>query len=395
MSWYYASGGQQKGPVDDAQFEAMVSAGQIRATDLVWKEGMANWQPLSSVRPGAGDIPSMAAPPVMGESTGGVGMGAGATGPEATDASVRCVECGGLFSRDNAIQYGTTWVCAACKPVFIQKLKEGTAPGGGAGSMPAPARFPLGPVNPTELAASIRARGYELDIGSCISRAWQLVTANIGIMLGVSALLAVCLFALTILGMIPCVGPLIQVALQGPLTAGAFCFLLRLKREGAATVGDAFFAFSKGWLQLVLLQIVSSIFFVVCFLPAIAAGIAMDERVLPKSVPLIGALAAVGFVPAVYLIVSWAFSSLLIVDRELDFWRAMELSRKAVGLHWWKVLLVLFLMTIVCLSGFVVCIGALFTAPIGLAILAFAYEDIFNEPVAFPFPDGGHGSTQS
>jgi uncharacterized RDD family membrane protein YckC len=38
---------------------------------------------------------------------------------------VVCAECHQVFSRENAISYGTVWVCAACKPVFIQKLKEG------------------------------------------------------------------------------------------------------------------------------------------------------------------------------------------------------------------------------------------------------------------------------
>jgi uncharacterized RDD family membrane protein YckC len=91
MSWYYASGGQQQGPVDDATFDAMIQSGQIKPADLVWKEGMANWQPLSTVRPMGGAVPPAE------------------------------------FPKDNAIQYGTTWVCATCKPQFVQRLKEGAA----------------------------------------------------------------------------------------------------------------------------------------------------------------------------------------------------------------------------------------------------------------------------
>lgn len=118
MSWYYASGGQQQGPVDDAQFDALVQSGQIKPADLVWREGMANWQPLSTVRPASGaGIPPVGAPPVVGGN------------PD----EVTCVECGGRFSRDNAIQYGSTWVCATCKPTFVQKLKEGATVGAAAG----------------------------------------------------------------------------------------------------------------------------------------------------------------------------------------------------------------------------------------------------------------------
>jgi uncharacterized RDD family membrane protein YckC len=127
MSWYYASGGQQQGPVDDAQFENMIQAGQIKPADLVWKEGMANWQPLSTVRPDVLTTASAAVP-----------MAASVTVPPVVSSGlnpdeITCVECGGRFTKDNAIQYGSTWVCASCKPVFVQKLKEGAAVGATAG----------------------------------------------------------------------------------------------------------------------------------------------------------------------------------------------------------------------------------------------------------------------
>ena len=119
MTWYYASGGQQQGPIDDAQFDAMIASGQIKPADLVWKEGMANWQPLSTVRPGVAGTPAPAPMP------GGVPPIVSGADPN----EIICVECGGRFSKDNAIQYGSTWVCASCKPVFVQKLKENVSVG--------------------------------------------------------------------------------------------------------------------------------------------------------------------------------------------------------------------------------------------------------------------------
>lgn len=41
------------------------------------------------------------------------------------DVGTACCECGNTFSQDEVIRYGDSWVCAICKPVFIQKLKEG------------------------------------------------------------------------------------------------------------------------------------------------------------------------------------------------------------------------------------------------------------------------------
>ena len=38
-----------------------------------------------------------------------------------------CSQCGRVFPPGEMIQYGQQWVCAACKPAFVQKLKEGAS----------------------------------------------------------------------------------------------------------------------------------------------------------------------------------------------------------------------------------------------------------------------------
>ena len=43
----------------------------------------------------------------------------------AAGAGTRCTECGGSFPADELIPIGGGLVCAACKPVAVQKLKEG------------------------------------------------------------------------------------------------------------------------------------------------------------------------------------------------------------------------------------------------------------------------------
>ena len=57
--WYYGQGGVQKGPVDSEVMRQLIAAGQVRPDDLVWKEGMANWVPASTV---AEFFPQAAAP---------------------------------------------------------------------------------------------------------------------------------------------------------------------------------------------------------------------------------------------------------------------------------------------------------------------------------------------
>src|SRR5438034_612665 len=48
--WYYAHDGQQQGPVTAAQLKQAADAGQLYPMDLVWKEGLANWVPASSIK---------------------------------------------------------------------------------------------------------------------------------------------------------------------------------------------------------------------------------------------------------------------------------------------------------------------------------------------------------
>jgi uncharacterized RDD family membrane protein YckC len=43
------------------------------------------------------------------------------------DARAICAECGKGFSINDMIRYGASYVCATCKPVFMQKLAEGAS----------------------------------------------------------------------------------------------------------------------------------------------------------------------------------------------------------------------------------------------------------------------------
>src|SRR5439155_22123354 len=42
-----------------------------------------------------------------------------------TGNEVVCVQCNRMFPTEETIQYGTAYVCATCKPTFVQKIKEG------------------------------------------------------------------------------------------------------------------------------------------------------------------------------------------------------------------------------------------------------------------------------
>jgi hypothetical protein len=79
----------------------------------VWREGMANWLAL-------GEVINPASPPPVSAAVPPLGM-------KPATAAVVCSGCGKPFSMDEVVRLGDGFVCAACKPVAIQRLREGVA----------------------------------------------------------------------------------------------------------------------------------------------------------------------------------------------------------------------------------------------------------------------------
>lgn len=111
MEWYYALDDKQCGPVTETQLTDLLNARAISRDTLVWRNGMGEWQPLHEVRPLAA---APARPPVI-------------PAPAVT-SSARCAECQGVFSQSDMLFLNKCWVCASCKPIFLQRLAEGAAP---------------------------------------------------------------------------------------------------------------------------------------------------------------------------------------------------------------------------------------------------------------------------
>lgn len=115
MLWYYANEGKRVGPVDEDEFEALVETGIIIADTLVWNETLPKWLRYDEIGQDAsvGQEPSQSsASQIFFRDTAGQG-------------ATRCYECGRYFNPNDMIRYKEAWVCASCKPIFVQRLKEG------------------------------------------------------------------------------------------------------------------------------------------------------------------------------------------------------------------------------------------------------------------------------
>lgn len=49
MQWYYSKSGTQLGPVEEGELRAKLASGEISQADLVWRDGMTDWLPVSKV----------------------------------------------------------------------------------------------------------------------------------------------------------------------------------------------------------------------------------------------------------------------------------------------------------------------------------------------------------
>jgi uncharacterized RDD family membrane protein YckC len=111
MTWYYASGGQQMGPVEEAALDDLVRQGVVRDDTLVWRQGLPGWQAHGSARPRpAAPPPPAPAPAVMAPPPAATPQGLGAQ-------EMRfCSNCGRSTPVSQLSNVSGAAVCAACLP---------------------------------------------------------------------------------------------------------------------------------------------------------------------------------------------------------------------------------------------------------------------------------------
>ena len=152
--------------------------------------------------------------------------------------------------------------------------------------------------------AQLLAGEPDFDLGLCLGKGWELLMSNFGLLVG--ACLVVWVLDMAVM-MIPLLGPF----LSGVLYGGLYMVFLKRIRGEASSVGEALSGFSSAFVQLLLAGFLST------FLAAIASYCCL--------------------LPWVYLKIAWIFCLPLVMDKRLEFWTAMELSRKVVTRAWFKV----------------------------------------------------------
>ena len=241
----------------------------------------------------------------------------------------------------------------------------------------------------TGMAGEFLERDYDLDIGGCISRGWDLLQKNMGLLIGATLIYLGIEIAFSLLGAIPLIGALfslLNIFVAAPLMGGLFYVTLQTIRGQPATAGDVFEGFRRAFIQLVLGYLVCTILTGLCLIPAVVVGLitllpTMTHHQQPGPVPILITVAAglVCLVPMIFLTVNWMFTLPLIVDKQMEFWPAMQTSWKMVRKRWWQLFGLILLVGLINAGGFLLCcVGMLFSMPLGFAAMMYAYESIFS-----------------
>ncbi len=237
----------------------------------------------------------------------------------------------------------------------------------------------------SSIAAGLIARNASIDVFDCLARSFELWKANFLALVGITLLIVA---VQTALGLIPLVGFLSGFFLNGVFYGGLYYYYLGKVRGEPREVSDAFAGFSKALVPLMLATLLSTglillvmvPFFAPLLITLVKSGLTHTST-MPAFSPVMAAGICAGGLVAVYLSVSWAFTFMLVIDRGLGPWTAMEVSRRVVAQQWFRVFFVLLLGAILGMLGLIgFIIGVIFTLPLMFGAMIFAYEDLFNPP---------------
>ncbi len=188
---------------------------------------------------------------------------------------------------------------------------------------------------------------YSLNVQECIKRGFEMFKEHVGEFIGFTLIIFVASAASSKLAF---AGSFLFSAVLASLSAGYGIATFRLLSAQTLEFADFFKGFN---------------YFLPLFLASLAGGF----------------LVGIGFllliIPAIYLAVSYMFTTFLIIDYRMDFWQALETSRKIITKNWFAFFgfsFVLFFINILgCLA---LGAGLLVTIPVTACATAVAYRDI-------------------
>lgn len=186
------------------------------------------------------------------------------------------------------------------------------------------------------------------DIGDCLREGWQLYLKEPLLFSGATALAALLMALASWI-------PLAHMFLAPPLLAGMYLMIISVDRDEPVSIRRLFDGFSF-------------------FVPVVLSSV------------LISLIVSIGLVllvlPGIYAALVYGITTLLIVDRGMDFWPAMESSRKTLHVYIWPYLLLALLLSVIfVLASIPLGLGLLVAVPVCMGAQYRFYRSISREPI--------------
>jgi uncharacterized membrane protein len=212
----------------------------------------------------------------------------------------------------------------------------------------------------TEFSPEFADRDYDVKIGDYFSRGWEIFKQYAWAFILFTLLTFIITGVLTTLpsplgmravGENSVGGGNILANILSPILGVGYYFVaFQIARNQSYSFGVFFNGFKK---------------FLPVFLTALVSGILI----------FLGMVLLI--LPGIYLAISYLFAQPFVVDKNLNFWSAMEASRKLITKKWFSFFgLVLLLALLNLLGAIILGIGLLVTIPLSACVIAAAYEDI-------------------
>ncbi len=186
-----------------------------------------------------------------------------------------------------------------------------------------------------------------VNIQDYIKQGWEMFKEHVGEFLGFTLIIFV---AYAVSSKLAFAGSLIISAVVASLSAGYSIAAFKLMSGQQFEFADFFKGFN---------------YFLPLFLASLAGGF------------LVGIGLALLIIPGIYLAVSYMFATFLILDYRMEFWQALETSRKIISKNWFAFLGFAFALFAINLLGCLALgVGLLVTIPVTSCATAIAYKEI-------------------
>lgn len=244
-------------------------------------------------------------------------------------------------------------------------------------------------LTPTDEFAAIRMQGYSVEFGDTLSSAWDFIKPYLGQLVGYTFF---CIFSyLTLTFIVPqivgfmgslgyIVGAIVNLTVVSALLAGFYSYFEKIYQKETSSFQNLFDGFQHIG-QLALYQLV---FVIILTLPSMLMIFALDTfSAFISSINYLSTdlffYALVG-VLSIFIFTFYIFTPILIVIAKMNFWLAMETSRKLVLANYLGILGFVTVFTIINGIGLAFLgLGLVITIPLTFAATFILYTKLIEK----------------